>query len=93
MQRAETDGERILVTQQPGIWFKKMVEILYDEFRPQGARSYLQQKSLHVCFLGYRMPWLQVNYAMVWLFSFLSVDARLALGRLNKRVAFSNEKV
>jgi dihydroflavonol-4-reductase len=77
MQRPGTDGERILITQQPSVSFRMMCKILSDEFKSQ----------------GYYIPFLPVPYGFVWLYSFISVEARASLCRLNRRVLFNNEKV
>ncbi|KAI6243823.1 Epimerase domain-containing protein [Aphelenchoides fujianensis] len=76
MTRPESDGERILVTQQPSWSFRRICTVLSEEFKPQ----------------GYTIPFLNVPYAFVWLYSFISVEARASLCRLNRKVVFNNEK-
>jgi len=76
MKTPESDGERILITEQPSVSFRKMCEILSDEFRSQ----------------GYYIPFIQAPYSFVWLYSFISVEARASLGRLNRKILFNNEK-
>lgn len=40
MRNPKTDGERILLTTVPALYFKEMGEILHKEFSKQGMRSY-----------------------------------------------------
>ncbi|KAI6173805.1 NAD dependent epimerase/dehydratase family protein [Aphelenchoides besseyi] len=43
-------------------------------------------------FKSYLIPFLPVPYPFVWLYSFISVEARASLCRLNRKVVFNNEK-
>ncbi|KAI6205698.1 hypothetical protein M3Y94_00821900 [Aphelenchoides besseyi] len=57
-------------------WFKKICAVLSEEFKSQ----------------GYIIPFLPVPYPFVWLYSFISVEAKASLCRLNRKVVFDNEK-
>jgi nucleoside-diphosphate-sugar epimerase len=40
MENDESDGERILITQQPSVSFRRMCQILTEEFKSQGEFAY-----------------------------------------------------
>lgn len=77
MQTPASDGQRILITQQPSVSFAKLCKILSEEFKRH----------------GYFLPFFVVPYTFVWFYSFISVEAKSSLDRLNRRVLFNNEKV
>lgn len=41
MREPQSDGQRILVTAQPSVWFGDMAQWLAEEFRPQGKERNL----------------------------------------------------
>lgn len=77
MQRPESDGHRILVTNQPSVTFTQMVKWINKEFRSQ----------------GYRTPFIVAPYCLVWLWSFVDKEASASLARLNRTILFDNSKV
>ncbi|CAB3399509.1 unnamed protein product [Caenorhabditis bovis] len=76
MKRPESDGERILVTNTPSMWFSDIAQVLRKEFRGK----------------GYWIPRFTAPYFAVWLFSFIDAESKTALPRLCQEVKFSNEK-
>ncbi|KAL3107837.1 hypothetical protein niasHT_017069 [Heterodera trifolii] len=76
MTKAETDGQRILLTAQPSFWFREIAKVLAKEFRSQ----------------GYWLPRFQAPYVGVWLYSFFDAESRQVLDRLNREVHFDNSK-
>uniref|UniRef100_A0A7E4VXF1 Epimerase domain-containing protein n=1 Tax=Panagrellus redivivus TaxID=6233 RepID=A0A7E4VXF1_PANRE len=76
MTNPRTDGERILVTATPSLWFKDIAKILAAEFRSQ----------------GYWLPSLQVPYPILVLYSFFDSEAKSILMRVGRKVRFDNSK-
>uniref|UniRef100_A0A0K0DR88 3Beta_HSD domain-containing protein n=1 Tax=Angiostrongylus cantonensis TaxID=6313 RepID=A0A0K0DR88_ANGCA len=66
MRRPETDGERILITSQPSFFFSDIARVLGREFRRQ----------------GYWVPYYQVPYWVLWLYSFFDKEAAATLKRV-----------
>jgi nucleoside-diphosphate-sugar epimerase len=77
MQTSESDSERIILSQQPGVQFINLCHILADEFKPQ----------------GYNPPTMKAPCTLVWIYSFFNVEAKASLPRLNRHFIVDNEKV
>ncbi|CAI4225482.1 unnamed protein product [Auanema sp. JU1783] len=76
MTESATDGERILVTSQPSLWFRDFARVLGSEFREQ----------------GYWIPSIQVPYYVLWIYSFLDSQAAACLHRVGHTIRFDNSK-
>ncbi|KAE9420223.1 hypothetical protein Angca_009532, partial [Angiostrongylus cantonensis] len=76
MRRPETDGERILITSQPSFFFSDIARVLGREFRRQ----------------GYWVPYYQVPYWVLWLYSFFDKEAAATLKRVGNIARFDNSK-
>ncbi|CAD6194279.1 unnamed protein product [Caenorhabditis auriculariae] len=77
MRIPESDGQRILVTNIPSVWFLDIGRTLNQEFKGQ----------------GYWIPRIQAPYIIVWLFSFFDKEAAATLPRLCQKVKFDNTKM
>uniref|UniRef100_A0A0K0FK37 Epimerase domain-containing protein n=1 Tax=Strongyloides venezuelensis TaxID=75913 RepID=A0A0K0FK37_STRVS len=76
MTNNEVNGERILLTDSPSLWFKDVAECL----RPEFSKS------------GYKIPRFQVPYILLWIYSFIDSQTEEILDRINREVKFDNSK-
>ncbi|CAI5455266.1 unnamed protein product [Caenorhabditis angaria] len=77
MRRPESDGERILVTNSPSIWFIDIAKILREEFKGK----------------GYWIPRFQAPFFFCWIYSLIDPETKASLFRFCQEVKFDNSKV
>uniref|UniRef100_A0A0N4ZWY6 Epimerase domain-containing protein n=1 Tax=Parastrongyloides trichosuri TaxID=131310 RepID=A0A0N4ZWY6_PARTI len=76
MTSTDVNGERILLTDSPSLWFKDVADCL----RPDFSKA------------GYKIPRFQVPYILLWIYSFIDPQTEEILDRIDREVKFDNSK-